>query len=422
MNVRFFNTGVNAEDVEYKWNKEGERYARAVNALIGFVDANGWDNWNGEEPYDNRGHLSGEVIRRLIKANVDNEVDEFRQRFPPAHSPFIKYFESKGQTINQLFHISDDQVVLVIGSTFEKREVYLLKNDTVIKVQNDIVAVGKSKLNEVFAIQLGNFIKTTKGWNGEVINTFEIKKNQNIVSSQLMPFNDGSKVLSITSEGVYLISENEEKLLLPHPDPEDEEYGKYIDMGNGAISNDNQYIVAGSQVEDHKVFNSFGEIIAEIGPQSSYPHFCLFSSDDSQLITNSCHFYNGITIGVKVNILNGVKVPSNEESDLYNIVDDEMRVYCGITIDDYYVLGDAYGYIRAINKHGELLWRHFLGSSIGSIASSNDGKTLWVGSHSGIVHKLRLFQGHRDTHTIGTGNHYEEFRVIFWKNEPILKW
>jgi hypothetical protein len=99
-----------------------------------------------------------------------------------------------------------------------------------------------------------------------------------------------------------------------------------------------------------------------------------------------------------------------------------MRIYNGIAVDDYYILGDAYGYIRAIDMHGNLKWRHFLGSSIGGLTISADKETLWVGSCSGIIHKLRLNKGHRDEHTIGNGNHYEELRIILWKDEPILKW
>nr|WP_255497821.1 hypothetical protein [Pedobacter sp. AK013] len=94
-----------------------------------------------------------------------------------------------------------------------------------------------------------------------------------------------------------------------------------------------------------------------------------------------------------------------------------MRVYSGLAASTYYILGDAYGYIRAIDKDGNPLWKHHLGSSISSMAISNDEQTLWVGSHSGMLHKLHLGMG-QDSHTMGDGNHSEEFRIIFWKTEP----
>ncbi|CAM1374491.1 hypothetical protein [Tenacibaculum xiamenense] len=82
----------------------------------------------------------------------------------------------------------------------------------------------------------------------------------------------------------------------------------------------------------------------------------------------------------------------------------------------------AYGYIRAIDKKGKCIWRHFVGSTISGIAVSDDEKILWVASCAGIIHKLQLGKGHRDEHTIGNGNHYEDFRILIWKNHQILKW
>lgn len=100
-----------------------------------------------------------------------------------------------------------------------------------------------------------------------------------------------------------------------------------------------------------------------------------------------------------------------------------MRVYVGLASRNFYILGDAYGYIKAIDKDGNELWAHYLGSTISGMTISDDQKTLWVGSSSGILHKLILGKGHRDNHTIGNGNHYEEFRLLIWKNEPqIWKW
>lgn len=114
----------------------------------------------------------------------------------------------------------------------------------------------------------------------------------------------------------------------------------------------------------------------EIGPQSAYPHYCLFSADDKQLITNSSHFYNGLTIGVATDAMNGLKIEAYEGIDAYAIIDDEMRVYAGLTTKDLYIPGDAHGYIKALDKEGKCLWRYFLGSTIGGLAISDDEETV----------------------------------------------
>ena len=99
-----------------------------------------------------------------------------------------------------------------------------------------------------------------------------------------------------------------------------------------------------------------------------------------------------------------------------------MRIYVGLAVRDHYILGDAHGYVRAIDTHGKCLWRHFVGSTITGLAISPDEQVLWVGSCTGMIHKLRLGKGHRDDQTIGNGEHFEEFRMIFWKGEPVMKW
>ena len=140
------------------------------------------------------------------------------------------------------------------------------------------------------------------------------------------------------------------------------------------------------------------------------------------MITNSCHFYNGITIGLDTEQFRRSKISASWEAKNFTLVDNDMRVYAGVATEHMYILGDAHGYIEAVDNEGKVLWRHFLGSTIGCVAMSDDEETLWVGSCTGMIHKLRLGKGHRDTHTIGNGNHYEEFRLILWKGEERELW
>ncbi|MBL3658634.1 hypothetical protein [Fulvivirga sediminis] len=408
--------------LQEEWNRLGSSYATEINEMVEYGEKNGWDNWKGKEPEDRREHLTDEVIELLREANKNDSTEEFRNNFPPAHAPLIKLFQSKGQSIEQLQFIEDDKIIFLTGTAYDKRQAYLLNGKEVVELDASIDAIGKSKRNNVFAIASNHKIVTTQGWQGSIIQTFELSQTKGLAITDLIPFNDGRKILLTTSEGIYILSASEEKMIHPVPDLEDDEWTPYIDMENATLSNTNEYIVVGDQCDDHRILNQDGEQIGEVGPQSSYPHFCLFSADDKQLITNSCHFYNGITIGVSTQNINGLKIEAYEESEDYQIIDDGMRVYVGLTTKDLYILGDAYGYIKAFNQQGECIWRHFLGSTISGLTISDDEKTLWVGSYTGMIHKLQLGKGHRDDHTIGNGNHYEEFRLIVWKDEPIMIW
>ncbi|MCT2562491.1 hypothetical protein [Chryseobacterium herbae] len=409
--------------IQEEWFSKGERYATEINEMVDFGEKNGWENWKGEEPEDKRSNLAESVFNLLKTANQNGDVENFRANFPPAHTPIIPLLENRSQSIEQLHFISGEKIVFMTGTSYEKRQAYLLDHGQVTQLDENIQAIGKSKQNGVFATATPGKISIYKGWEGELINEFELNQTAELGITELIPFNDGSKVVLVTSFGIYLISQKEEKLIHPMNEDDEEDWTPDIDMENATVSNDNSYMVVGDQSYDHRILDAEGNTLGSIGAQSSYPHFCLFAKDDSQLITNSCHFYNGITIGINSDQYEGADIEAYTESDDYTIIDEEMRVYSGTATKEYYILGDAYGYIKAFDKDGNQLWRYFLGSSISGMTLSDDEKTLWVAAHSGILHQLKLDKGQRDTHTIGNGNHYEEFRLLIWKDEPqIWKW
>ncbi len=85
---------------------------------------------------------------------------------------------------------------------------------------------------------------------------------------------------------------------------------------------------------------------------------------------------------------------------------------------DEFIIGDAAGYIRAFDTEGTYRWQHFIGSSIGDIDISADGLRLAVSTAAGFLSIIRLDAGCQAPHQIGNGNHLEERRWNFWKDEP----
>ncbi|WP_294824242.1 hypothetical protein [uncultured Flavobacterium sp.] len=414
-------------DLQREWNEKGAAYGTGINEMVAFGETHGWDKWTGEEPVDEREHLADEVVRLLREANESGRVAEFREAFPPSYSPLIEYIKKNEQNIELFTFITGEKIVFFVTKYDQKPQGYLLDGGQLMELDAGVRAIGKSKQGNVFAIINGTALTTTKGWEGETIATFDISWFGDAPVTNLLPFNDGKQALLVSSAGIYLITAEGEKLIHPVQDEdeeldEDEEQQIDLSMENADLSHDNRYIVAADQDGSHRVLNASGEQVGEIGPQSSYPHFCLFSSNDEQLITNSCHFYNGVTVGVDTSKLDNIAIEAYKDSGEYVDIDESMRVYAGVAADGYYILGDAHGYIKAFDTNGRQLWRHYLGSTINGMCLSDDGNTLWVGSYSGMVHKLRLGAGHRDKHTIGNGNHYEEFRIILRKDKPALFW
>ncbi|WP_314071584.1 hypothetical protein [Campylobacter showae] len=411
--------------------------------MVAFAEVHGWDAYKGEDPIDEREGMTQlcEAVFELLKeANERGETAKFRADFPPSNVIFEGCEDETGNAgkkdkigdklgdIDQICSLLGENI-LFITSNDDGKTLYLLEGKCVSEVTKGVIAVGKSKRNEIYALLRRGEIELIKGYDGrgggEPIAKFSHDVELTYDEAEILPFNDGSKVLLSCHDGIFLISQSGAKLI--HPIYEDDEGNAalYIDMANATISNDNELIVAGEQCGDHALMDSEGERLGGIGAQSSYPHFCLFSADDTQLITNSCHFYNGVTIGVDRALLKcGLEVEAysyDEQGEKnFTLIDDAMRIYAGVATRDFYILGDAYGYIKAVGKDGHKIWRHYLGGTIKSMALSEDGSVLFVGTYGGRLHKLRLGAG-QDSHTIGNGNHKEEFRLIAFEDK-IYRW
>ena len=424
-----------------EWNEKGEKYAKAVNDMVAFAEVHGWGAYKGEDPVDEREgttQLCEAVFALLKEANERGETAKFRADFQPSNIIFDKKLRKKLRDIDQICPLGGENVLFIVSQSDPegwRKKLYLLEGERVSEVADDVIAVGKSKRNEIYALLRRGEIELIKGYDGkgggEPIAKFSHDVELTYDEAEILPFNDGSKVLLSCHDGIFLISQSGAKLI--HPiyedgqlyEDDDSNTALYIDMANAALSSDNALIVAGEQCGDHVLMDCEGERLGSIGAQSSYPHFCLFSADDTQLVTNSCHFYNGVTIGVDGAALKrGLEVEAysyDEEGEKnFTLIDDAMRVYAGVATRDFYILGDAYGYIKAVGKDGRKIWRHYLGGTIKSMAISEDGSVLFVGTYGGRLHKLRLGAG-QDSHTIGNGNHKEEFRLIAYEDK-IYRW
>lgn len=399
-----------------EWNEKGARFAREINDMIAFAAEHGWDKWEKKDITDERAHLADEVLTALRQANKDNTVKAFRESCPPSYAPFAKFVSEQGQVIADLHFIDEQTVVFLTGAHYEARKGYKWNGNTLEELDPAIVSIGKSPLGNCFATAANNKIITSYGWQGTELYEFDYPA-EGLTITQLIPYNDGSQVIVVSSKGIYRLGENEGYLLHPiylDEEAEDEEYaGADIDMEHAALSPNNNIISLGSQDSSHIIISLQPEQLEEITPYSEYPHFTLFSKDGKQVLMNACHFYNGTTIAVPTDQLDAEPLVLNEED----------RIYAGVATSEGYIWGGAYGYIKAFDYAGNYLWQYYVGSTISGMAVSADEKTLYVGCYSGMLHQLKLGAGMRDAHTIGTGNHYEESRLICWKNEPApLKW
>lgn len=193
-------------NLQQKWNEAGEKYTREVNEMVDFAKKHGWDAWENlkkPDPTDPRYDLAPQVFELLKKANLEGKIKKFRQDFPPSHEPFQKMFEEKSQNIGHICFIGEKKIAFLAGNSWEKTNAYLLDDENLTELNPEITAIGKSKKENIFATAFSDKIIITKGWEGEILQTFERKITANLPITELLSFNDGKKYFWSLPKGFF---------------------------------------------------------------------------------------------------------------------------------------------------------------------------------------------------------------------------
>ena len=437
------------ELVAMRWRQEGERYAKDVNEFVRKGLTEGWDAVDEAAlQEDGRRELAEQVFGMVAAANEAGDIEQLRSALPPATWPLMGAFEDRIQAVKSLFFIDEHTIVFRAGAPWELGCVHVVSEEGDTRQFEHITLVGRSPNCETYALVDEEGIRTLRGIHndltGELLHSFSWNDILDSIKSlgcpmqsladaeqpheqltEIIPFADGKKLIVVSNLGIYLIEAGVAKLL--HPSAEeiedwssDDVEAIWLDMVHAALSHDEKHIALGSQGSSHLLYDAEGNLKAEIYPESSYPHCCLFSGDDERVLLNSCHFYNGITLSASIQeALASSPLEAGEE----DIIEDGARVYAAAVRGHEMILGDAYGYLRTVRLDGSLSWQHFLGSTISGITVSPSGKRLAVGSYGGMLHLLDLDTDERDPYAIGTAAHRELARWIVWKGlEQPLQW
>ncbi|MEM8944472.1 MAG: hypothetical protein AAGD11_04750 [Planctomycetota bacterium] len=434
------------DDLSKDWRKKTLAYVSAMN---NYIQRGIECNWEGEdlpaEPKETRKAIALDVLEAVRAANQTGHLGGLRDRFPPAHSPFVRKLEKNGQDLPVVLLLADGRIVLRVGAPYEAGYVAVVSGDEVTQLPNDIFTVGRSPNRKVFAKASGAEVTLHDGWDGAVIARlpwpdgtegmpagFHSQRIDGVPTvTKLVPYDSGDRALLVSPEGVFVLESERAVRLLPTPEELQEHFEwlkrEYpedtlsydLDMDHGALSPNGRWIACGHQSSEHYLFdaNTY-EVAAKVGNLSEYPHFALFSNDSQLVALNSCHFYAGETLGVPLSIVPGLVTKRYEVDKRLVLLEDGARVYAGVYRNNEFIIGDAGGYLRAFDGCGNSRWRHFIGSSMGDIDISEDGKTLVATTYAGFLSIIEMDTGNPDPFAIGNGGHRERRRWLFWKNEP----
>ncbi|KAF4558805.1 hypothetical protein HBJ16_003679 [Pseudomonas sp. CES] len=432
---------------QQQWQQAVTAYAQAVNDYVAQGRAQGWDDLEEPLPQATE-HLIDAWLQALQAANRPGveafEQQAFREAWPPAHHPLLPLIKEHGQGIGNVLLLEDGSLLARIGMPHDKGQVVRIDPLGVTPVIG-VDHFGRCPARRYFALANAEGIRVTDGWGGPQVlrlawptgleglppgypfEPFDLPPTP----TALIPFPDGQRVLLVSAEGIFLLTRHGATRLLPHQarvldeldegtDPDDISLG--LSMEHGAVSADGRLIVVGEQGSRHLVLDDQLRPVAAIGPASEYPHFALFNRAGDQLIVNACHFYSGATLAVRVADLPGLDTDYYSQDPRTPLVQDGARVYAGVAREGEYIVGDAYGYLRAFGEDGTEHWQHYLGSTISALDISADGRTLVAASHAGFVSVIALDNG-RPAWQIGTGAHGEVRRWLFWKGwDRALAW
>ncbi|KQV78336.1 hypothetical protein [Rhizobacter sp. Root1221] len=433
---------MSTDSPQERWRSLTLGHAEDINAYVAKGLAEGWDRAGKEPVAASYEDLLPAFLTALRAANGQLQRKDIKAEWPPAYGPLHPLLESNGQNISTLYLLPDGSLLARIGAPYEAGRIVHIRGDVVTHVEG-VQHIGRCPRRRYFAVGREQGVEVTDGWLGErvalcpwplgtegVPEGFAVTQLEKPpVPTQLLPFPDGTRVLLVSSDGIFVLRDDGAVRLLPTQKemrehfswlmeecPEDD-LAVGLSMEHGAISADGSLIAVGAQDGRHRVFNAALQCIAEIGPHGEYPHYAAFSADQQVLALNACHFYNGTTIGIDIEKIPGLDSDFYDEVEGLKILEKGARVYAAVARNNEFIFGDAYGYLRATDLAGNCRWQHYIGSTVGAMDLSDDGKTLVASTCAGFISIIDLDAGRQQPYQIGNGGHFERRRWVFWKGE-----
>jgi hypothetical protein len=435
------NNTKNTTELIENWNKDGRSYITELNRLI-TKDIEEQNVHESQWPQDPR---TVEQARSVISL-VEREEREGRwcaenPIVDRAHEPFINMLDDVCQNLSCVCILGADEFLVWLGMN----SVIHIRGAQVTE-RPDIRACAISRnRNVLLLVQQQGFI-ITRSLDGEPICHVPWPDGVPPQAPDIVQISDDERTIAFVApdEEAWLYSGGVWTRVYPSAafleeikddDDDDDDENFWSDsMMHCSLSPDGRFIAYGSQCFGHFIdrITDTGEVKrwAEIGYQSEYPHYACFSDDSEFVALNSCHFYNGATVCVRLADVEGVKTEPYEEDERAPLINQRLRVYAATWLPQSlsgeknigaFALAGA-SYLDIVSADGAVLSTNCFGSSASSIDYCPKTGILAVASYSGFLHLFDTSQSAGEGKTIGYRPIRELYRWVLWRDRPPFRW
>lgn len=393
-----------------RWIEEGTIYYDKLNAYVAqfYTDE---EPALSAEPEETRKDMATFVQRAAVQLNREKRFDELRRMFPPSYEAFE--YEDVGRSIQPALYVEGGILARV-----SDRVHFII--DEKIDVLPDVIAFGRSRDRKHLALAIKDHVEIRGGLQRAAHAKLALPKNVGrILTIDIFP--DGARVLVASETGVYVLSERGVETI----------HGGEGEMSyvHAALSPDGRIIACGDQDSAHRIFTTEGGrfvLAAEVEPASSYPCFAMFHDTQPNVCLSSCHLAGSASIAMDLGVLKNKKKKPLELSagdDRVVCIDDRRWMYCGISREKGYLLGDRSGYAWLLAFDGQLLGYYHVGSTMESMDVDADNTRILFATCAGLLVEMDRTSKTQDTFRVRSFDEGREVRRwVFWKGFPPLVW
>lgn len=459
------------EEASKIWNTDGKEFYKDMSWWLGqYYDENSDVPENEPEPMDERMDMERVVLDALEKFNNEGTPEKGRELFIPSYEPISKYtWDNLGKNIHKIMAIDENNFMSIVNN-----DLYSISNNK-ITLEKDLVNFGASRDKKYFAKCYVDKIEVTEGWTGNVVSkhnypnsygeeimakfptltteSFNSYKSLNI--SEVIVFENGTKVLLVTSEGTYVLSNDQSQILYPEHDKMVDLVSKFNERVNGDlesylftinmeyvnadISVNEEFIAIGGKIPApthagsciYKNVNGQFELVKYSQEDSMFSIQNKFHPNGKDLLHGACMYASigtnwsqdlaNTTFRMNVSDINTGDLELTSFAGGYR---QAPGVICSVApySDNSFAIGmfDD-GYIWVHNDDSSLKGYLYVGGTVSSMDRTPDGKYLIVSTNQGQIVKFKIGDKKGDN-LITNLNVVDEKRYLFFNGYQPLVW